>query len=246
VSRAITPERFDAVLFDMDGVLTDTSRPHAASWKAMFDPWLAARPPRAGEDLRPYDTREEYRRHAEGRLRYDGVRSFLEARGISMPEGSPDDPPERETICGLGNRKNVIVLEMMRTGGVDAYPDAVDLAGAIRAAGLQVAVVSVSHNVESVLQAAGLAGRFELIVDGNEVDRLGLPGKPDPAPYLLASRLLGVDPARAVVIEDAEAGVRAGVAGGFGLVVGVDRHGDAAALRAAGAHLVVIDLSGLA
>lgn len=245
MGRLISPDRFDAVLLDMDGVLTDTSVPHAQSWKEAFDAFLASHPRRPGENRRPLDPLTDYVEHAEGRLRYDGARELLRSRGIILPEGNPGDPPERHTVCGLGNLKNRIVQRLFREGHCRAFPGSARLLRELKARGLRTAVVSASHNVEQVLSAAGLLDLFDARVDGNDLDREGLPGKPAPDAFLKGARLLGVEPARIAVVEDAAAGIRAAVTGGFGLVIGVDRHGMPGALKAAGAHRVVRDLSEL-
>jgi len=241
----ITPDRFDAVLFDLDGVLTDTARVHAASWKEMFDAYLAQRSAARGEPFRPFDIDADYRVYVDGRARQDGVRGFLASRGIELPEGDPGDPPDRETVRGLGNRKNELVARAIAEVGVDAYPGSVRLVHHVRDRGLRTGVVSASANCAAVLRAADIADLFEVRVDGSTLARLGLRGKPEPDSFLEAARELEVKPGRAVVIEDAIAGVQAGRAGRFGLVVGVARKGDAAALAANGADRVVEDLAEL-
>lgn len=244
MSRSITPDRFDAVLFDLDGVLTDTAAIHAACWKRMFDAYLGGRSGGAPEATRPFDD-DDYRLHVDGKPRADGVRDFLASRGIELPEGEPDDPPDAETVAGLGNRKNELVSREIESRGVEAYPGSVAWLGQLRAAGLRTAVVSASANARAVLRAAGLDAAFEVVVDGGCVAERGLRGKPAPDSFLEAARELGVEPARAVVVEDALAGVQAGRAGGFGLVIGVARKGDAQALAAQGADRVVADLAEL-
>jgi beta-phosphoglucomutase family hydrolase len=239
------PEGVRACLFDLDGVLTDTAKVHAAAWKQMFDDYLRERAKRTGETFEPFDSERDYDEYVDGKPRYDGVRSFLAARGIELPEGSPDDPPERETICGLGNRKNEIVLRMIREDGVDAYPGSVRYLQAAVEAGLRRAVVSSSTNCRDVLEAAGIEGYLEARIDGVVAEREHLKGKPAPDTYLAGARALGVEPAEAAVFEDALAGVEAGRAGSFGFVVGVDRVGQADALRAHGADTVVTDLAEL-
>jgi alpha,alpha-trehalase len=241
----ITPERYDAVLFDLDGVLTDTARVHAACWKRMFDAFLERSAERSGEPFRPFDPDGDYRHYVDGKPRYEGVRDFLASRGIELPEGDPADPPGRETLCGLGNRKNELIGEALASEGVEVYQGSVELVRRLRARGLRTAVVSSSKNCAAILAAAGIAELFELRLDGEVAARQDLAGKPAPDTFLRAARLLGVEPARAVVVEDAISGVQAGRAGGFGLVVGVDRHGDAGALRANGADVVVGDLGEL-
>jgi HAD superfamily hydrolase (TIGR01509 family) len=211
----------------------------------MFDDYLRERAKRTGETFEPFDSERDYDEYVDGKPRYDGVRSFLAARGIELPEGSPDDPPERETICGLGNRKNEIVLRMIREDGVDAYPGSVRYLQAAVEAGLRRAVVSSSTNCRDVLEAAGIEGYLEARIDGVVAEREHLKGKPAPDTYLAGARALGVEPAEAAVFEDALAGVEAGRAGSFGFVVGVDRVGQADALRAHGADTVVSDLAEL-
>jgi alpha,alpha-trehalase len=243
------PEIFrdlDALLFDLDGVVTDTATLHAQAWARLFDEFLARRPPRDEPAAAPFDPVEDYRAHVDGRTREDGVRGFLASRGIVLPEGHPDDGPDRETVHGLARRKNGYFRELLLTRGVEAFSSTVHLVEAARAAGLRVAVVSSSRNAGAVLAASGLADAFDLLVDGSDLARAGLPGKPAPDLYLEAARRLGTSPARAAVFEDARAGVAAARAGGFALVVGIDRSGESDALREAGAHVVVADLGQLA
>jgi alpha,alpha-trehalase len=239
----LTRERFDAVLFDLDGVLTDTARIHAAAWKRTFDEYLERRA--GGARFEPFDIAADYLRYVDGKPRFDGVRDFLRSRSIELPEGSPDDPPTRETVCGVGNRKNDLVNEVIASDGVEAYPGSVALVRRLRAEGLRTAVVTSSTNCARVLEAAGIGDLFETKVDGNDLLELSLGGKPAPDTFLEAARRLGVDPKRAVVVEDAIAGVQAGRAGGFGLVLGVARKGNAEALAENGADRVVGDLAEL-
>jgi len=241
----LRPTQFDAVLFDLDGVLTDTAMVHAACWQRMFDEYLRGRAARRKETFVPFDRDSDYKRYVDGKPRYDGVRSFLAARGIELPPGSPDDPPGSATVCGLGNRKNALVQEVLASEGVTVYDGSLRLLRQLQRLGIRMAVVSSSRNCAAVLQAAGLAGAFERRVDGEVADRLGLAGKPAPDTFLEAARQLGVEPRRAAVVEDAFSGVQAGRAGGFGLVIGVDRHGEAEALRRHGADIVVADLAEL-
>lgn len=235
-------EKWDAVLFDMDGVLTQTAKVHATAWKEMFDRYLKQRAERAGEQFVPFEIATDYREYTDGKLRYDGVRGFLRSRGIELPEGEPPDPPDRETICGLGNRKNDLVVELIRTCGVKTYEWSIRWVRHLREIGVKTAVVSASKNCELTLGAAGIADLFDCRVDGHVAARLGLAGKPAPNSFLEAARQLGVEPSRVVVVEDAISGVQAGRAGGFGLVIGVDRHHDPDGLRRAGADIVVEDL----
>jgi beta-phosphoglucomutase family hydrolase len=232
-------------LFDLDGVLTQTAKVHAAAWKEMFDEYLRARAERRGEELVRFDAVRDYDDYVDGKPREDGVRSFLESRGIELPEGSPDDPPTAETIAGLGNRKNELVLARLRKNGVETYDGSVRYVRAARDAGLRTGVVSSSKNTREVLDAAGLTDLFETRVDGVVAEQEHLDGKPAPDTFLAAAQKLGVPAADAAVFEDAQAGVAAGRAGGFGLVVGVDRTGQADALREHGADVVVSDLSEL-
>jgi beta-phosphoglucomutase family hydrolase len=234
------PDGIHACLFDMDGVLTETATVHAAAWKMMFDAFLKDR-----EGQAPFDEGSDYGRYVDGKPRYDGVRSFLQSRGIELPEGGPDDPPDAETVHGLGNRKNELVQKLIRERGVKVYDGSRRFLDAARAAGLQTAVVSSSANTREILDAAGIADRFETVVDGRDVADRGLKGKPAPDTFLQAAKDLGVEPKEAAVFEDALAGVEAGRAGHFGQVVGVDRVGQADALREHGADVVVEDLSEL-
>jgi alpha,alpha-trehalase len=239
---SVTPDRFDAVLFDLDGVLTATAKVHASCWKKTFDEYLSKRAEEKGEPLVPFDTDGDYRLYVDGKPRFDGVRDFLSSRGIELPEGTPEASPEEESVCGLGNRKNVLVNEEIASGGVEAFEGSVAWVRKLRGTGIKTAVVSSSANCEAVLEAAGIADLFDARVDGVVARRLGLAGKPAPDTFLSAAKELGVGPGRAVVVEDAISGVQAGRAGGFGLVIGVDRKGDPEALMRNGADLVVSDL----
>jgi beta-phosphoglucomutase family hydrolase len=239
------PDAIRACLFDLDGVLTQTAKVHAAAWKEMFDAYLKNRAEHGGEHFRPFDDVRDYDEYVDGRPRYDGVRAFLASRGIELPDGKLDDPPRADTIHGLGNRKNEIVLEMIREHGVEPYAGSVRYVNAVRDARLARAVVSSSTNTRDVLRAAGMADEFDHVVDGVVAERDGLKGKPAPDTYLAGARELDVKPAAAAVFEDALAGVQAGRAGTFGFVVGVDRVGQADALREHGADIVVKDLAEL-
>src|SRR3954447_3482052 len=230
-----------ACLFDMDGVLTETATVHARAWKSMFDDYLRGR---EGEGFEPF-SQDDYDRYVDGKPRYDGVKSFLAARGIELPQGSPDDPPGAETVDGLGNRKNELVLKLIHDEGVTAYPGSVKYVHAVRDACLPRAVVSSSANCADVLRAAGIEDLFEVRVDGHVVEEQHLPGKPAPDTYLHAAKLLGVGADEATVFEDALSGVESGRAGNFGFVVGVDRVGQAEALKEHGADVVVSDLAEL-
>jgi alpha,alpha-trehalose phosphorylase len=241
----ILPDRFDAVLFDMDGVLTATAEVHAQAWKRMFDAYLRDRAQRRGEPFRPFETGTDYLLHVDGKPRISGVHDFLESRGIALPEGSPTDPPEAETEWGLGNRKNDLVQEVMRQQGVRAFEGSVRFLHRVRRENLKTAVVTSSTNSQLTLGAAGIDGLFDANVDGTVAMELGLDGKPAPDTYLEAARRLGVSPERAVVVEDALAGVRAGERGGFGLVIGIARAASPDELARNGANLVVADLGEL-
>jgi beta-phosphoglucomutase family hydrolase len=243
--RGITRDRYDAVLLDLDGVITDTANLHAACWKQMFDEYLQKRATQRGEAVRPFDLATDYRLYVDGKPRFDGVRDFLTSRGIRLPEGSPDDSPQAETVGGLGNRKNNLVNKVIEDVGVEPYEGSVKLIHQLRHRGFKIAVVTSSENCEVVLRAARLDTFFEVRVDGHVIHAQRLAGKPAPDTFLLAARLLGVEPTRTVVIEDAISGIRAGVNGNFGLVIGVAGKGNAEELKHHGAHLVVNDLGEL-
>src|SRR5215211_7482357 len=234
-----------ACLFDLDGVLTRTATVHAAAWKEMFDEYLRKRAARTGEEFVPFDPIADYDGYVDGKPRYDGVRSFLTARDIELPEGESGDPPSAETVRGLGDRKNEIVLWMIHERGVQAYERSVRYLEAARDVGLRRAVVSSSANTRDVLVTAEIEGFFEARIDGVVAEREGLKGKPAPDTFLAGAQALGVGPAQAAVFEDALAGVAASRAGGFAYVVGVDRVGQADGLRGRGASIVVSDLSEL-
>lgn len=239
------PDGTRALLFDLDGVLTDTASTHAAAWQQAFDEFLAARARSTGEPFVPFDPASDYTAYVDGRRRLDGTRSFLASRGIHLPEGERDDPPDTPTVWGLSNRKNALVLDRLRTDGVTVYPGSVRYLRAAREAGLPAALVSSSANAAQVLDAAGLSDLFDARVDGTVAATRGLAGKPAPDMFLAAARELGVEPSRTAVFEDALAGVEAGRAGGFGSVVGVDRVNQADALHDHGADVVVRDLAEL-
>jgi beta-phosphoglucomutase family hydrolase len=238
-------ERYDAVLFDLDGVLTDTAGVHAACWKRSFDEFLRRRADSTGNSFRAFDIESDYLLYVDGKRRYDGVRDFLHSRGIDLPEGSSDDLPDAETVCGVGNRKNALVQEALEEGGVEVYPGSVLLVRALRDAGVKTGVVSSSANCAAVLRAAGIEDLFDVRVDGKLAAELELPGKPAPDTFLEAARRLGVDAKRAVVVEDAISGVQAGRDGGFGLVIGISRHDEPGVLHAEGADVVISDLAEL-
>jgi beta-phosphoglucomutase family hydrolase len=234
------PDAVTACLFDMDGVVTKTAVVHAAAWKQMFDEFLTTQNGQA-----PFDDVKDYDDYVDGKPRLEGTESFLESRHISLPEGNPDDKPGTHTIYGLSNRKNELVLEVLKRDGVEVYPGSRRYIDAVRQAGLKTAIVSSSANTEAVLKAGEVADLFDVRVDANVAKERGLHGKPAPDTFLEAARMLGVAPANAAVFEDALAGVAAGHAGHFGLVVGVDRVGQADGLRQHGADVVVKDLADL-
>ncbi|MFE2376291.1 HAD family hydrolase [Streptomyces sp. NPDC059398] len=236
------PDDISTCLFDLDGVITKTAVVHAAAWKEMFDAFLQERD---GPGFRPFDSASDYDEYVDGRPRDDGVRTFLASRSISLPDGSKDDGPEQNTVHGLGLRKNDLVLEKIRTQGVDAYPGSLKYIEAVRAAGLRTAVVSSSTNCRAILRAVGAESLFDVRIDGVVAAERNIPGKPAPDTFLEAARELGVGASAAAVFEDALAGMEAGRAGRFGYVVGVDRVGQADALRAHGADRVVQDLAEL-
>jgi beta-phosphoglucomutase family hydrolase len=234
-----------ACLFDLDGVLTQTALVHNAAWKQTFDTFLEAWSEQHGQPFVPFDSGSDYHEYVDGRPRADGVRIFLASRGITLPEGTPDDGPDAATVNGVGNRKNELVLQKIKEGAVQVYPGSVEYLQAAKAAGLRRAVVSASANCQDVLEAAGIADLLEVRVDGIVARERNLPGKPAPDTFRYGAELLDTPPENCAVFEDALAGVAAGRAGGFGIVVGVDRVGQAEALRAHGADIVVQDLSDL-
>ena len=239
------PDGIRSCLFDLDGVLTKTAKVHDAAWKEMFDSFLRERAGSTGQPFVPFDPVKDYDEYVDGKPRADGTRSFLQSRGIELPAGSPDDPPDAQTVNGLGNRKNVILLKRIKEDGVEAYEGSVRYVRAARDAGLRRAVVSSSANCRDVLVAAGIEDLFEARIDGVVAAREHLRGKPAPDTFLAGARALGLEPQAAAVFEDALAGVAAGRAGGFGYVVGVDRAGQAEALKTHGADIVVQDLAEL-
>lgn len=238
----INRDDIDAVVFDMDGVVTDTAAVHEAAWKRLFDAYLAER---FGEGAEPFSA-EDYRRYVDGKSRYDGVAGFLTSRDIELPWGTTDDPPGTSTVCALGNRKNELFRAHIAEHGADAYPTTVTLLDELTAAGIRIGLISGSRNAADLLRHVGLLERFESRVDGLETARIGIPGKPAPDVFIEAARRLGAQPDRTVVVEDAIAGVEAGRAGDFALVIGVDRVGSPDELRAAGADVVVADLNEVA
>ena len=243
--HVITRDQYDAVVLDLDGVITDTANLHAACWKQMFDEYLQKRATQRDEAFRPFDLATDYLLYVDGKPRFDGVRDFLTSGRIQLPEGSPDDPPQLETVGGLGNRKNALVNKVIEDIGVKAYKGSVKLINRLHHQGFKIAVVTSSQNCTTVLRAAELDGFFNVQVDGNTIEEQHLAGKPAPDTFLTAAKLLAVDPRRAVVIEDAISGVQAGANGHFGLVIGVARKGNAEELISHGAHCVVNDLAEL-
>jgi beta-phosphoglucomutase family hydrolase len=238
----LSPRDYDAVLFDLDGVLTRTASVHAAAWKKLCDGFLERRAADMGEPFVPFDIDADYRRYVDGKPRHDGVAAFLAARSIDLPCGTPEDGPGLQTVHALGNLKDQYFTEYLQQHGVERYEDAIALVHTLRAQDVRAAVVSSSNNCGAVLEAAGIAPLFDVRVDGRDISRLGLHGKPAPDPFMEAARRLGVDASRAVVVDDAAAGVAAGRAGRFGCVIGVDRGGQSRALREAGADVVVTHL----
>ncbi len=238
--------RFDGVLFDLDGVVTRTATVHARAWKAMFDDFLRAWGKQNGGEQAPFDVVQDYSRYVDGLPREEGVRRFLASRGISLPQGQASDPPDAQTVFALATRKNRLLLDLIHSQGVEVYPSTVDLIHALRDRGFRIAVVSSSANCREILASVGLLALFDARVDGIDLARGELRGKPAPDTFLEAARRLGATPARAVVVEDAAAGIEAGRAGHFGAVIGVDRLGRPDALARAGATVVVEDLSQIA
>lgn len=241
----IDKDAFDAVLFDLDGVLTATAKLHAVCWKQLFDEFLRGYASRTDGPFEPFDITQDYLAYVDGKPRYDGVRSFLESRGIALDYGAPTDAPGDGTMCALGNRKDAFFGEGLRQNGVEIFDGSITFTRCVRSAGLKTAVVTSSRHGTQVVDQAGIAPLFDVVVDGMTADELGLAGKPAPDIFLTAAHMLGVAPERAVVVEDAIAGVQAGRAGGFGLVIGVDRKADPDRLSANGATLVVGDLAEL-
>lgn len=238
-------ERFEAVLFDLDGVLTDTASLHAEAWKVMFDEFLERWSAEHGHPFEPFRIDPDYLQYVDGKPRFEGVASFLESRRIVLPEGEPADPPEADSIHGLGNRKNELVSRLITERGVEPFPGSVRFVEQVRSAGLKTAVVSSSRNAGPVLMAAGIAELFDERVDGIVAAEMNLPGKPAPDTFIEAARRLETPPSAAVVVEDAIVGVEAARLGGFGFVVGVDREGDPDRLTQHGADIVVSDLADL-
>ena len=238
----LDPDSYDAIILDLDGVVTDTAAVHETAWRRLFDAVLRARSLRDNLPYEPF-TVEDYLTYVDGKSRYDGARDFLASRGISLPWGSPHDSASHESVCGLANRKDAIFVELIASGGIRVFESTTRLVVALRRHGVEAAVVSASRNCRMILAASGLSGLFKVRVDGVDAERLDLPGKPDPAIFLEAAHRLDVSPERTILVEDAEAGVVAGRRGGFGLVIGIDRTGAMQRLRGLGADIVVADLA---
>jgi beta-phosphoglucomutase family hydrolase len=245
LEQIISRKEFDAVLFDLDGVLTPTATVHSACWKQMFDEFLSDWSNEQNIKLEPFDRASDYLNYVDGKPRYEGVKSFLDSRGIELPYGDPADAPGMESMCALGNRKEVLVNTMLADQGVKPYPSSVIVVEELLLAGFKTGVVSSSKNCRAVLKAARIEDLFDVCVDGKVAAQRGLPGKPAPDTFLEAALELGVPVKRAVVVEDAISGVQAGAAGGFGLVIGIARHGDSEDLKRHGADIVVSDLEEL-
>ncbi len=241
----ISPERYDAVLFDMDGVVTETAGIHAGCWQTMFEEYLKKWAAQSPQPFQPFDIATDYKLYVDGKPRYRGVGDFLKSRAIVLPEGTPDDPPSAETVCGLGNRKNQLVADRIASESAKAYPGTVAFILYLQRQGIKTALVTSSRNCDAVLKSAGIDDLFDVRVDGEVIDKQGLAGKPAPDSFLKAAQTLGVKPQRAVVIEDAISGVMAGARGGFGLVIGVARRNTPEELKAHGAHIAVNDLAEL-
>lgn len=243
--HVLSSENFDAVLFDLDGVITATASVHGAAWKQLFDGYLHQVAERDGIPFVAFEMEPDYRIYVDGKPRYEGVNSFLQSRAISISWGDPEDAADLETVCGLGNKKNIYFNEYLSTQGADIFDSSVQFVRDLIVAGIRVAVVSSSKNCKAILEIAGIADLFELRMGGVEAALHNIPGKPQPDTFLEASRRMGIAPHRAVVVEDAISGVQAGRAGEFGLVIGVDRNDEAEALLENGAHIVVKDLAEL-
>ena len=241
----ISPERYDAVLFDMDGVVTETAGIHAGCWKTMFDEYLQKWAAQNAQPFRPFEIDTDYKLYVDGKPRYRGVRDFLKSRAIVLPEGTPDDPPSAETVCGLGNRKNELVAGRIASEKAKAYPGTIAFILYLQRLAIKTALVTSSRNCDAVLKSAGVDDLFDVRVDGDAIDKQGIAGKPAPDSFLKAAEMLGVNPQRAVVIEDAISGVMAGARGRFGLVIGVARNNTPEELTSNGAHIAVNDLSEL-
>lgn len=239
LNQQLRDKQIKALILDLDGVVTQTALVHAQAWKRMFDAYLKKRGESEEKKFEPLDIETDYREHIDGIPRYDGVRNFLQSRGITLPEGTPEDDIGEETVAGLGNLKNMYFQELLKQEGVEVYKDTIAWLEHQRQQGMRTALISASKNCVDVMHAAGIAHLFEEHVDGLQSAHLGLKGKPAPDVFLEAARRLGVQPQEAAVFEDARKGVQAGKAGGFGLVVGINRHHDADSLKQNGADLVI-------
>jgi trehalose 6-phosphate phosphatase len=235
-------DKYEAAIFDMDGVVTETARAHNASWKRMFDAYLKDRTRREGETYKPFED-DDYYRYVDGNPRYEGAASFLESRGIDLPYGSPDDAPDKETVCGLGNRKNKYFHKYLKENGADFYESTVEFIGKLKSRNISTAVISSSRNAKAVLSAAGVQDIFQATIDGVYAAEHDLKGKPEPDIFLEAAGKLNVRPEKTMVIEDAVSGVEAGKRGDFGLVIGIDRSGNNPEIRNHSADIVLSDLS---
>jgi beta-phosphoglucomutase family hydrolase len=236
---------FEAVIFDLDGVITKTAVVHASAWKAMFDEYLKLREDRDGEHFQEFTYEKDYLTYVDGKPRYQGVKSFLESREIYLPFGDKEDLPDKETVCGLGNRKNIKFRECLRTEGVEVYDGAIVLVKDLKANGIHIGVASSSKNCQYVLESARIEQYFETRVDGVVSAELGLQGKPKGDIFVTAAKNVGVAPEKAIIVEDAVSGVQAGVDGKFGLVLGVARENNADELKSNGADRVVKDFEGV-
>lgn len=245
IKNPVTPDKFDAVLFDLDGVITDTARIHAACWKVMFNTYLKRRAAELGEEFVPFEIETDYINYVDGKPRYDGVRDFLASRNIKLEDGTPDSPATEETVCGLGNRKNELVNLRISMHGVDIYQSSVDFVKYLLNNGIKTAIVSSSANCAAVLESANISDLFPVVIDGRVARERKLKGKPSPDTYLEAAKELGVTPEKSVVVEDAISGVRAGRSGKFGLVIGISRKDNIEDLLENGADIVVQDLGKL-
>ncbi|MEJ2671784.1 MAG: beta-phosphoglucomutase family hydrolase [Deltaproteobacteria bacterium] len=236
----VTPDKFDAVLFDLDGVLTATAKIHASAWKQAFDEFLEKRA--GGKSFKPFDLHSDYEDYVDGKPRYDGAKSFLDSRNIQVPYGDPQDTPDKETVCGIANRKDELFNEAVKKESVEVFEGTIAWIRHLRQVGIKTAVVSSSKHCEAIIKNAGIDNLFDTRMDGKVAEGLKLKGKPAPDTYLKAAEMLGVKAPQAVVVEDALSGVESGRNGGFGLVIGVDRKHDAEALRQHGADVVVTDV----
>jgi len=242
ITNPITSDKFDAVLFDLDGVITDTARMHAACWKVMFNTYLKTRTEKTGEEIPQFEIETDYLNYVDGKPRYDGVRDFLASRNIVLDEGTPESPATEESVCGLGNRKNELVNLRIQMHGVKVYQSSIDFVNNIISSGIKIAIVSSSANSRTVLEAAGILDLFPVIVDGVTALERELSGKPSPDMFLEAAKELGVQPEKCVVVEDAISGVQSGKNGNFGLVIGIARKDNYEELKENGADIVIGDL----